>query len=163
LSGITEVQRKTGRWWTLVGGLVLLCLGIQLVPVVRSNPPVTSEVWVPQNLRAALRTSCYSCHSNETVWPWYSRVAPISWAVARDVRLGRSKLNFSEWPAQNSDEEAFLLELIGGQLRNRLMPLRRFTLIHPEARLTDAQYDALLEWFKPSPAFDWLSTDGLGS
>src|SRR5512144_3173408 len=70
---------------------------IQLVPVDRSNPPVQVEVPAPPEVRAVLRRACYDCHSNETVWPWYSRVAPVAWLVARDVREGREELNFSTW------------------------------------------------------------------
>jgi len=66
-------------------GIVLALIAIQLVPVPRSNPPAETEVAAPDPVRAVLRRACYDCHSGETVWPLYSRVAPASWLVAYDV------------------------------------------------------------------------------
>src|SRR5688572_19601769 len=87
--------------WTVIGwsllGILLLLVAIQFVPVDRVNPPVEAEVPALANVRAILRRACYDCHSNETVWPWYSQVAPVSWLVVRDVREGREELNFSTW------------------------------------------------------------------
>ena len=85
-------MRKFTRWTLLfvVAGLIL----IQFAPVDRSNPSVTGEVSAPDPIMAVLRNSCYDCHSNETRWPWYSRVAPLSWRIAQHVREGRGHLNF---------------------------------------------------------------------
>ena len=78
-------------------GLVALLVALQLVPVDRTNPAVTGEVPAPDDVRALLRAACYDCHSNETVWPWYTRVAPVSLLAAHDVEEGREYVNFSEW------------------------------------------------------------------
>ena len=89
-------MKQSFRWkvvrWMLLGILVVL-LAIQLVPVQRSNPPVEAEVPAPENVRTILRRACYDCHSNETVWPWYSRIAPVSFLVASDVHEARAKMN----------------------------------------------------------------------
>ena len=85
-------------------GLVTLLL-IQLVPVDRSNPPVESEISTPPEVHIILRKACYDCHSNETTWPWYSKVAPVSWLVASDVHEGREELNFSTWASYNSEQK----------------------------------------------------------
>ena len=77
--------------------IALVLFAIQLVPVPRENPPVTAEIQAPDQVRSLLESSCYDCHSNQTVWPWYSHVAPVSWLVYRDVRKARDELNFSLW------------------------------------------------------------------
>src|SRR5690242_8962779 len=77
--------------------IVILVIVIQVIPVTRDNPPGETEVPAPDSVRVVLRRACYDCHSNETVWPWYSRIAPVSWLLARDVHQGRRELNFSTW------------------------------------------------------------------
>ncbi len=72
-------------------------MAIQLVPVNRSNPTVEADLEAPEAVTAVLRTACYDCHSNETHWPWYSYVAPVSWLVAHDVEEARSEFSFSHW------------------------------------------------------------------
>ena len=76
--------------------LLVLLLAAQLVPVERTNPPVKSEILAPTDVQAVLERSCFYCHSNRTRWPWYSRVAPASWFVARHVREAREDLNLTE-------------------------------------------------------------------
>jgi hypothetical protein len=86
----------------LRGALISLCVAlalVQLVPVTRTNPPVVADVGTPADLAAVLRRACYDCHSNETTWPSYSAVAPVSWLIGHDVREGRHELNFSSWSA----------------------------------------------------------------
>ncbi len=77
---------------------------IQFVAVDRSNPPVTGEVEASSQVMEVLRSSCYDCHSNETRWPWYSRVAPVSWRIAQHVEKGREHINFSEWQGLPSED-----------------------------------------------------------
>ena len=77
--------------------MVALALGVQFVPVDRSNPPAGRRLNVDPELQAVFRRSCFDCHSNETRWPWYAHVAPISWLIARDVHKARRRLNFSHW------------------------------------------------------------------
>ncbi|MBI3978551.1 MAG: heme-binding domain-containing protein [Chloroflexi bacterium] len=125
-----------------LGLLVVVLLGIQLVPYGRShaNPPVRAEpAWnSPQTRRLAVR-ACYDCHSNETTWPWYSNIAPVSWLVQQDVDEGRRDLNFSEWdgPQEEAGEAA-------DAVRKGTMPPSYYSLIHPQARLTPAETQALI-------------------
>jgi hypothetical protein len=128
--------------WGLVGALGAFVL-IQLVPYGRdhTNPPVTqAAAFAPGPGLELARGACFDCHSNETAWPWYTNIAPASWLVQRDVEGGRETVNFSEWdrPQPEVDE---LLEVI----RDGDMPPTSYTLIHPEARLTDAQRATLLD------------------
>ena len=76
---------------------VIVAVAIQFIPVDRSNPPVEEEIVVAPQIQAVLKRACYDCHSNETIWPWYSQVAPASWLLAWDVHEGREELNFSTW------------------------------------------------------------------
>ena len=85
---------------------VVLFVAIQLVPVDRSNPPVEADLEAPEAVTAVLRTACYDCHSNETHWPWYSYVAPVSWLVAHDVEEARSEFSFSRWEKLGEHEQA---------------------------------------------------------
>src|SRR5690348_6573673 len=99
--------------WERMAGLVLGAgvLAAQLVRPQRTNPPVVSDVAAPPEIEAVLRRACFDCHSNETAWPWYTAVAPISWVLHRDVLEGRRRLNFSEWGEYASDPETLSRKL----------------------------------------------------
>lgn len=126
----------------LLFGLVGIVLGIQLVPYGRShtNPPIQREpAWNSPETRALFARACINCHSNETRWPWYSHVAPVSWLVQRDVDEAREHFNISEWGRRrNEGDEA------AGMLRSGEMPPKVYLPAHPEARLTDAERMALI-------------------
>ncbi|HYO42170.1 MAG TPA: heme-binding domain-containing protein [Candidatus Limnocylindrales bacterium] len=123
--------------------LVIGFVAIQFVPYGRdhSNPPVTAEpVWDTAATRELAVRACFDCHSNETAWPWYTNIAPISWRIQQHVDEGREKLNFSEWGTgeQETDE-------IGEVVRDGEMPPWDYLLAHPEARLTDAETQVLVD------------------
>jgi heme-binding protein len=123
----------------LVGVLGLLL--IQLVPYGRehTNPAVVSEpAWDSPATRATAVKVCFDCHSNETVWPWYSNIAPISWLVQRDVDEGRKHLNFSTWTAGQGAAAPFMVE-------SGKMPPFQYTLAHPDANLSEADKAAFIE------------------
>lgn len=120
----------------IAGGL------IQFIPASRpqANPAVVEEpAWDTPQTRALAKRACFNCHSNETVWPWYSQVAPISWLTERDVKEGRSHLNFSEWNKTHP-----LGDEITEQIDSGSMPLWFYLPMHPEARLTPAEKAALI-------------------
>jgi len=93
-----------------------------------------------------LRTSCFDCHSNESVWPWYSNIAPASWLVARDVAQGRKRLNFSEWANYPQSRQVSLLGNIAEEVKNEEMPYPPYLILHSEARLSRADRDSLIAW-----------------
>lgn len=124
----------------LIGALVLAA-AIQLVPVPRSNPPVVVEVEAPADVAAILRRACYDCHSNETVWPWYAYVAPVSWLVAYDVHEGREHLNFSDWAAGHDDRDE-----IGEEVDEGDMPLWWYSVMRSERRLSRQDVSLLRSW-----------------
>lgn len=121
-------------------------VGIQFVPIERTNPPVTGDVPAPANVRAILRRACYDCHSHETLWPWYSRVAPFSWLVASDVNEARGKLNFSAWDRYPAAKRADKLEDVGTEVGKGEMPLWYYLPMHPAARVSDADKAAVVQW-----------------
>jgi len=139
------MRRKRVLAWT-GAVLVMVLVAIQFVPVQRTNPPVTAEVVAPAPVATILRSACYDCHSNETRWPWYSHVAPLSWWVVEHVRDGRKDLNFSRWPVFDLDAQAEILRDITDQIEKGEMPLKSYQLGHPEARLDVEQKAILLDW-----------------
>jgi len=99
----------------------------------------------PETL-ALVQRACQNCHSQQTVWPWYSRVAPASWLLERDVQQARLHMNLSRWQNYSPDERLGLLSEIGSAVRNREMPVQRYLLLHSEARLTDAERQQIYRW-----------------
>jgi hypothetical protein len=136
----------------LVVGFALL----QFTNPARTNTPVVSDLMAtnapPAHVAAMLHAACYDCHSNETKWPWYSRIAPMSWLIADDVNEGRKNLNFSEWPSDNPVRAAKRLENMNDEISYGTMPPKKYTAIHADARLTDAQRKELTDWLDKEAA-----------
>ncbi|MDD5369429.1 MAG: heme-binding domain-containing protein [Anaerolineaceae bacterium] len=135
----------------IIGVLILLSVGClllaQLVPYGRNhtNPPVANEPkWDSPQTRELAKTACFDCHSNETVWGWYSNVAPFSWLIQNDVDEGRRVINFSEWGAANARRLREIPEVIQGGS----MPPLQYSLIHPNAILSSTQKQQLIQGFQ---------------
>lgn len=127
---------KRGILWALVGGVCFVLL-IQLVPYGRdhSNPPVVTEPkWDSQQSRDLAVRACFDCHSNESAWPWYSNIAPVSWLVQRDVDEGRRRLNFSDWASSTRRGDRLARAMAEGE-----MPPFYYVWMHPTAQLTSAE------------------------
>jgi len=129
--------------------LIVALIAIQFVPVERANPPVESDVAAPAEVKAVLRRACYDCHSNETRWPWYARVAPVSWLIAQDVREGRRELNFSTWSQFTGSRRARKFKEIVEQVEAGTMPQWYYVLLHREAKLAPADKETILKWSRP--------------
>jgi hypothetical protein len=124
-----------------VVGLLALFLLIQLIPYghQHTNPQVVQEPnWDSPQIRELAQRACFDCHSNEVVWPWYSTIAPVSWLVQRDVDEGRQHLNFSDWGQTREVDD------IPRVIQNGSMPPAQFLIMHSNARLTQAEKDALV-------------------
>ena len=93
-----------------------------------------------------IERACQNCHSERTEWPRYSYLPLVSWAIEKDVAEGREHLNLSHWDRYSADDKRDLLARIGTMVRNRQMPLPRYLLLHPEARLSDEETQAIYEW-----------------
>ena len=123
--------------------------GLQLFNPARTNPPVVTDFIAAANppapVAAALHAACYDCHSHETIWPWYAHIAPVSWLVVSDTTEGREHLNFSDW-LDEAVRAAKKMDRINEVLGYREMPPKKYTLIHAEARLTEAQLKEIMDW-----------------
>lgn len=128
------------------GVLLLVLIGIQLIPVSRTNPPVTAEIQAPAPVQHLLERSCYDCHSHETRWPWYSHVAPASWFLAYHVDHGREYVNFSEWGKLDADQRTHLRDEIFEEVEKGAMPLSSYLWLHPGARVSPEELRLLETW-----------------
>jgi len=143
------VKRKL-KWvfGAAVTGFVLL----QLTNPARTNPPVVHDLMAanppPPQLATMLHAACYDCHSSETRWPWYSHVAPISWLIAGDVRVGREHLNLSNWPVTDPKRATKWLDRMSEEIRSGEMPPPKYLKIHADGRLTDSQRKELADWLE---------------
>jgi len=132
--------------------LLLLFAVIQIIHPKTVNPPVepaqiiTSALAVDPGVATLLQRSCHDCHSNNTVWPWYSQVAPASWLVVSDVNRGRRAMNLSEWTTVDATKQRSLLTHICGEVKDGEMPPQAYKVIHPRAKVTAADANTLCAW-----------------
>jgi hypothetical protein len=126
--------------------LLALFVAIQLWPVDRTNPPVKSPLVAPEPIQSMLRRSCYDCHSNESRWPWYAYVAPVSWLVTDDVKEGRKELNLSEWGEYSAAKRLSKAESMAEEVEEGKMPLPKYLRMHHDARLSPEDVKALRAW-----------------
>jgi Haem-binding domain len=146
------------KW--LKAGLVLaaVLIVIQAIRPNRTNPRtdprmhILAAMTVPQNVDAILNRSCGDCHTNETIWPWYSRVAPVSWLVSYDVVSGRKSLNFSEWTKRDPRKTGETLGEICKEVTEGEMPGFAYRMMHPEARLGGGDVSAICAWTRSAAA-----------
>lgn len=129
---------------------VLAFAGAQVVRPVRTNPSAPRSASLvasaPQAVSAILVRSCRDCHSNDTRWPWYSSVAPMSWMVISHVNDGRDAFNYSEWASYNADDQDKLLGSICSLTKRGRMPLPSYIVIHRDAKLSEAAITTLCTW-----------------
>jgi hypothetical protein len=147
-------MRLTARNLTL--GLIAALALMQLIVPARTNPPSDPA----QSLRVArpdathaldvMTRSCRDCHSNDTTWPWYSRVAPVSWVVVHDVNDGRRELNMSEFGTYNAKRQQRKLEEACQQVTKGEMPMWSYTVMHPQAKLQPGDVEAICSLAKPA-------------
>ncbi len=135
------------RWLKRVSiGLAVLFLAIQLVPSGRTNPPVTKTIEAPADVLAILRRSCFDCHSNETQWPWYAYVAPMSWLVVHDTDEGRGEMNFSHWGDMTQTKRDSKAASVVEEIEDGEMPLEAYLWMHSGAAVSPADLDVLRRW-----------------
>jgi hypothetical protein len=135
----------------LIVVLVILFAVAQVVGPARTNPAsdpakaITKTIPVPRDVQAILDRSCRDCHTNQTTWPWYAHVAPMSWGVIGHVNDGRGNMNFSDWPA-GPEEAGELLDKVCKEVKQGKMPLDQYLWLHDDARLSDAEKKRLCAW-----------------
>jgi len=137
------------QWLKRTGtGLAALLIALQFVPSERSNPQERGEPPGPAEVQALLRRACFDCHSNETQWPWYASIAPVSLVIGRDVKNGRKEVNFSTWENYDNRRKARKLQEIAKEVSKGDMPLFYYLPLHPEAKLTAAERELIVKWAK---------------
>jgi hypothetical protein len=115
----------------------------------QTNPPAHAEPpWDSASTRLLVQETCFDCHSNHTVWPWYSRIAPVSWLITQDVIRGRRHLNFSDW--QSGSQSSFLAERAVSAVQRGAMPPSYYVWMHPKANLSAAQKQQLIQGLERS-------------
>lgn len=141
-------MKKKRILWVLLG----VFLVIQLVPanrpeVILENPnDIFLNNEVSADMEKMIRTACYDCHSNETHYPWYSYVAPVSFLISRDTEEGRGELNFSNWESLDKIEKAEMLDEISEEVEEGEMPMKIYPITHPDAKLSEEQRNEIITW-----------------
>lgn len=135
--------------WLSILAIVII---IQVIPTGRpevieqnKNDLIANNV-IPDSVASLLKNSCYDCHSNQTVYPWYAYVAPVSWLVVRDVKVGRKHMNFSKWESLSKTDKAKHLTDINDEVSMGSMPMVIYPIMHPEARLTAEERQMIIDW-----------------
>jgi hypothetical protein len=133
----------------LVGGAAVLLVafvGIQFVPVTRTNPIGTGDPPASREVMWILRRACYDCHSNETRWPIWAYVAPVSWQVVGDVDRARRVLNFSTWASLAPEQQAAQRHTVNWTTSAHRMPAWYYVTLHPDAKLEMTELNTLASW-----------------
>jgi hypothetical protein len=138
---------KRGAGFTLFAAVALQFTNPRhLNPPVQAGCDLLASNAPPAEVAALLKNACYNCHSDETVWPWYSYIAPASWGVVGHVNDARAAMNFSHWPHDDPARARKRWRRMGEAVESKEMPLPSYTLIHPEARLTPQERKRLVQW-----------------
>jgi cytochrome c len=149
---IPKRHRNSKRITSLAVACFLLLFVLSLLhpfgnaKVANPDKELMVSAQVEHSVLDVMQRGCQNCHSEQTVWPLYSRVAPISWLIEKDVQDGRSHWNMSTWEHYGIDEQEDILSRIGPMVRNRRMPLPQYLFLHPEAKLSDADIELLYQW-----------------
>lgn len=137
----------------IILGIVALVVIIQFISPTKNvsnneTNSISTIMEVPVEVQKIIKTSCADCHSNLTVYPWYSKIAPVSWYLASHVNEGKEHLNFSEWTSYNANQKKHIKDDIENELEDHKMPLKSYLIIHKDAEMTSEQYQTLLNWVK---------------
>ena len=145
---MARVDRATVRRIAKFSALILAVafVGIQFVPVHRTNRLGAGNPDAPREVQWILRRSCYDCHSTESRWPIWAYIAPMSWQVVADVDRARTFLNFSDWAAYDTLQQRVMRENVNRVTATHRMPLWYYLTLHPDARLSREDRAALAAW-----------------
>ena len=126
--------------------LLFALIAIQFVHINKANPKVRTDLQAPGKIKKILKESCYDCHSNETDWPWYSGVAPVSWFITGQVNDGRKRLNFSEWKVRPRSKAKEIKKKIYDKISKGEMPLQSYIYLHPASEITFNELQEIKKW-----------------
>lgn len=134
--------------------LLVALLGIQMIPIElnQSNVVPNEDLLVlyeaPQNIEVIFKTSCYDCHSNNTVYPWYGKIQPFAWVLQDHIENGKEELNFNEFGSYSKRRKKNKLNSIASQIRDGKMPLDSYTFVHRDSKLSEQEEDEVLAWIE---------------
>ncbi|WP_412559964.1 heme-binding domain-containing protein [Winogradskyella sp. MIT101101] len=132
--------------------LLVAFVGIQFIPTTRNQSEVVPKTDfilvndVPNDIKNKLQVSCYDCHSNNTIYPWYNKVQPVAWFLEDHIKEGKAELNFNEWDDYSNRRKNSKLKSIINQIESGEMPLDSYTLIHGNAKLSESEKKLLIEY-----------------
>jgi hypothetical protein len=115
-----------------------------------SDNDILKTVNVPDSIQAILKTTCYDCHSNNTTYPWYSNIQPMGWMMANHIKEGKEELNFSEFGNYSQRKQLSKLNGIANSIRDDIMPLPSYKLMHKQAQLSKNEKLLLINWAQQS-------------
>ena len=134
--------------------LLVAFVGIQFIPTTRNQSEVVPKTDfmlvndVPNDIKNKLQVSCYDCHSNNTIYPWYNKVQPVAWFLEDHIKEGKAELNFNEWDDYSNRRKNSKLKSIINQIVNGEMPLWSYTLIHKNALLSTGEKELIIGYMK---------------
>ena len=132
--------------------LLLAFVGIQFIPATRNQSDLIPETdfmlvnKVPETIQKKLQVSCYDCHSNNTKYPWYNKIQPVTWFLENHIEEGKAELNFNEWDSLSNRRKKSKLRSIIKQIESGEMPLESYTLIHKDATFTEAEAEEMISY-----------------
>lgn len=135
-------------------GLVIALIIAQFFRIDKTNPKTNRDMDFiafsnpPEHVKNIIETTCYDCHSNAVKYPWYANIAPVSWIIKDHINEGREHLNFSIWNNYSQKKKAHKIEACYEELEEGEMPLKSYTIMHKNARLSDVDRNTLIKWFK---------------
>lgn len=136
----------------ILAGLLLVFILIQFIRPAKnvSSAATPDDIFnhypAPDSIKMLIKTSCYDCHSNNTVYPWYSEIQPFAWWLNHHVEEGKNELNFSDFAAFNTRFKSHKMDEVMDEVGEKNMPLKSYLIVHTESRLTDAQRKAIVKW-----------------
>jgi hypothetical protein len=142
---------------------ILLATGLAVVTIQFIQPArnrderafesdISKVMSIPDSVQTILKNACFDCHSNNTVYPWYSNIQPVGWFLARDIKLAKENLNFSEFGTYNQRRRLSKLNAIADEINENAMPLPSYRLMHKDARLLPEEKRLLISWAENSTA-----------
>lgn len=132
--------------------LLIVLVVIQIFQPARNNSSemlktdISKTVIVPENIQHILKVSCYDCHSNNTNYPWYSKIQPFGWLLASHIKNGKAELNFSDFGSYSARRQSSKLNEILNSVRDDKMPLNSYTMVHKDARLSNDEKTLIIDW-----------------
>ena len=132
-------------------GVLLILIAVQFIPVDRTTDRAEPSMDFLTQMGTApaaeiLKAACYDCHSNNTSYPFYASIAPVSWYIQKHINHGREHLNFSIWTSYSAEDREHILEEMIEEIEDNKMPLKSYRLLHGEARLSDGEKEELINW-----------------